>query len=139
MPEPMLHTEGGRRFLVAETQRKVGDEPFKRLVLALHGIPGPGPGRWIAALFALLAVVGGVVLARRSAHAPSALEPDHALAARRAELLARAREIAAQHAAGETGPQYHAEQIALLTDELAAVLFEEAEQTRVSSAVSPAA
>jgi hypothetical protein len=139
MPEPMVHADGGRRFLVAEMQRRVGDPPFKRLELALHGIPGPGPGRWIAVLLALLAVGGGIALSRRAAPQPRARSDEGALAARRAELLARARELAALRDAGETGPQYHAEQMALLTDELAALLFEEAEQTRAGSGTASAA
>jgi hypothetical protein len=139
MPEPMVHADGGRRFLVAEMQRRVGEPPFKRLELALRGIPGPGPGRWIAVLLALLAVAGGVALSRRTAPEPRASAGDGALAARRAELFARARELAALREAGEAGPQYHAEQMALLTDELAALLYEEAEQTRANAGVAPAA
>jgi hypothetical protein len=138
MPEPMLHSEGGRRFLVTEMQRKVGDPPFKRLEIALDGIPGPGPGRWIAAALALLVIGAGVLLSRRAAPETRGTLPDRAFAARRADLLARARELEAQHAAGEVGPQYHAEQMASLTDELAALLFEEAESTRTSVPAAPA-
>jgi hypothetical protein len=139
MPEPMLHSEGGRRFLVTEMQRKVGDPPFKRLEIALDGIPGPGPGRWIAAALALLVIGAGVTWARRTAPVTPGRLPDHAFAAQRAAVLARARELQAQHAAGEVGPQYHAEQMALLTDELAALLFEEAESARTSVPVATAA
>jgi hypothetical protein len=139
MPEPLLHSEGGRRFLITEVQRKIGDPPLKRLALTLHGIPGPGPGRWIAAALALLAIAAGVVLSRRTAPQPRAAVQDAALATRRAELLARARELQALHAAGETGPQYHAEQMAQLTDELAALLYEEAESARASTSPSAAA
>jgi hypothetical protein len=132
MPKPLLHSEGGRRFLITEMQRRIGDPPFQRLALAIHGIPGPGPGRWIAAALALIAIAAGVVLSGRAAppEPRAAAQQDAALAARRAELLARARELQALRAAGETGPEYHQEQMALLTDELAALLFEEAESAR---------
>jgi hypothetical protein len=138
MPEPMLHAEGGRRFLVTEMQRKVGDPPFKRLVLTLDGIPGPGPGRWIAAVLALIAIGAGVMLSRRAPPQPSVPVQDDVLAVRHGELFARARELHALHAAGEIGPEYHAEQIALLTDELAALLFEQAELARTGASTAAA-
>jgi hypothetical protein len=133
MPEPVLHAEGGRRFLVTEMTRKVGDPPFKRLVLTLDGIPGPGPGRWIAAALALIAIGAGVMLSRRTPPQPSVSVHDDVLATRHGELFARARELHALRAAGEVGPEYHAEQMALLTDELAALLFEQAELARASA------
>jgi len=132
MPEPVLHAEGGRRFLISEMQRRVGDAPFQLVEISLQGIPGPGPGRFIAAALALLLVIGGIVLAFRAQ--PANVTAVHAdFGARRAELVERARALQALRQAGETGPQYHEEQIGLLTDELAALLFEEAERSRAAS------
>jgi hypothetical protein len=42
---------------------------------------------------------------------------------RKRELLERARELEAQRAKEEIGPQYHAEQLELVRDELAALLL----------------
>ncbi|MFI5308793.1 MAG: hypothetical protein ACHQ53_15660 [Polyangiales bacterium] len=125
MPEPLMHSDNGRRFWVTETQRKVGDIPFRRLQITLRGIPGPGPGRFIAAALALCALAAGIVISRRGP-APSATASTAELDARKAELLDRARELHALRDAGETGPEYHAEQLTALTDEMAALLFEEA-------------
>lgn len=128
MPEPIVHAEGGRRFLVTEIQRKIGESPFRRVQITLRGIPGPGPARFIAAGLALCALFAGIVLARRPRRISPLAVSDFEL--RKSELLARARELRVQREAGETGPQYHDEQMLLLTDELAALLFEEAELKR---------
>ncbi len=129
MPEATLHTDNGRRFWVTETQRKVGDPPLRSLQITLRGIPGPGPARWIAALLALGAIAAGVVFSRRGPGAASA-PAGNDLEARKAELIERARALQALRDAGEAGPEYHAEQMGLLTDELAALLFEQAELKR---------
>lgn len=123
MPAPFLHEESGRRFLVTELERRVGEPPFTRLAIALSGIPGPGPLRWIAAVLALALLVAGVVLSRR----PRRGRPESAAASRsrQAEILARAVELEALRRTGEIGPEYHAEESAMLVDELAALLAEE--------------
>jgi hypothetical protein len=126
MPQASGHIDGGRRFLVTEMQRKVGEPPFHRLRITLRGMPGPGPARWIAAALALCAVLAGVVVARRrpdAARVGSVSDLD----ARQAELLARARAARALREAGESGPEYYSEQMLALTDDLAELLFEQAE------------
>jgi hypothetical protein len=132
MPEPMMHTDAGRKFWVTETQRKVGDPPLRSLTITLRGIPGPGPSRWIAAALALCAIAAGVVLSRGRQAARATFDRSD-FEARKAELLERARELDAQHRAGETGPEYHQEQMTVLTDEVAALLFEQAEATKGSA------
>lgn len=131
MPPPIVHTDSGRRFLVTEMRRQIGEAPFKHLQIALHGIPGPGAARWVAAVLALLVVAGGVWLARRDhpAGAPQQLEAAD-FDAKKNELLETARDLRLQHEAGETGPEYHREQMQALTDELATLLFEQAETSK---------
>jgi hypothetical protein len=129
MPEPQLHTDAGRRFLVTETQRKVGDPPFRRLQISLRGMPGPGPERWIAAALAMLVLFSGVTLARRGQRADVAVASTD-IDARRAELIERARQLHTLRETGEIGPEYHGEQWSALTDDLAALLFEQAELKR---------
>jgi len=130
MPEPWLHRDEGRRFWVSETQRKVGDPPFRRVELAITGIPGPGPGRFIATLLALGAIGVGVVVSgqKRGGNAQQRIRTD--FEERKRELLARARALQEQQLAGEIGPEYHREQMAELTDELAALLFEQAQHDK---------
>lgn len=130
MPEAMLHGDAGRKFLVTEMQRKIGDEPFKRLDISLRGIPGPGPGRWIAVLVALFLVGFGIVLSRTKPAVTSAPQSAETFAALRDDLLDRVRALEQQQRAGEIGPEYHAEQLHALKDELAALLYEESELKR---------
>jgi len=126
LPEPIVHDEDGRRLLVTEIQLKVGDPRLSELRIELRGIPGPGSARWFAAALALALLVGGVVLASKpAAKAERTVERLRAdeIETRKRELLERARELAAQRAKEEIGPQYHAEQLELVRDELAALLL----------------
>ena len=41
MPEPMEHEHEGRRLLVTEMQRRVGETPLTQLSVVVTGIPGP--------------------------------------------------------------------------------------------------
>jgi len=132
LPEPIVHDENGRRLLLTEIQLKVGDARLTELRIDLRGIPGPGPGRWIAAALALLLVIGGVVLGSRSTpKADRSAERERADddEARKRELLARARELQEQRARDEIGPQFHAEQLELVRDELAALLLAGSERS----------
>lgn len=135
MPEPIVHSDAGRHFLVTELQRKVGDTPFPSLHVTLRGMPGPGLGRWIAALLAVIVIGAGVFGMRGKRAQPAAAQAD-GFAALQAEVIARARALAEQREAGEIGPEYHAEQLAELETELAALLYEQAQQKR--AAKSPA-
>jgi hypothetical protein len=136
MPEPIAHSDAGRHFLVTELQRKVGDTPFASLHVTLRGMPGPGPGRWIAALLAVATVGVGVFGVRRGKRVQPAAAADDGFAALKADVIARAQSLAEQHEAGEIGPEYHSEQLAELEAELAALLYEQAQQKR--TAKSPA-
>jgi hypothetical protein len=125
MPEPWLHTDQGRRFLVTETQRRAGDPPLRRVQIALRGIPGQGNARWFAAATALGLLIAGAALSMRKRDS-EIVRAGTDFEAHKAELLRRARAAQAQHQAGETGPEYYSEQIAALTEELAELLFEQA-------------
>ena len=126
MPEPIVHSDAGRHFLVTEIQRKVGDEPFRRLHITLRGIPGPGPERWFAAALALFVIAAGVRNALRPKSARREPESASDFEARKRELLEHARELRALHDAGEIGPEYHMQQMTELESELAELLFEQA-------------
>jgi hypothetical protein len=133
LPEPILHDEDGRRLLLTEVQLKVGDPRLSQLRISLRGIPGPGPARWVAAVLALTVLLCGAAFASKPAErtARDAERPDGAeIEARKRELLARARELETQRASEEIGPQYHAEQLELLRDELAALLLAAAQSKR---------
>lgn len=124
MPEPVSHLDAGRKFLVTELQRKIGDPPFERLDIVLRGIPGPGPGRIIAAVLAVLGIAAGFVVAKRSI--PSrAIADGRNWEAQKAALLDRARTLRAQHQRGEIGPETYAQESAALVDGMATVLLEQ--------------
>ena len=136
MPEPIVHSDAGRHFLVTELQRKVGDTPFPSLHVTLRGMPGSGSGP-----LDRRAARGRRDRRRRVRHARQARatarrRTTDGFAALKAEVIARARALAEQREAGEIGPEYHAEQLAELETELAALLYEQAQQKR--TAKSPA-
>jgi hypothetical protein len=129
MPPPFVHADAGRRFLVTEVQRKVGDEPFQRLHITMHGLPAPGAARWIASALALCAIGVGVFGARRRTAAEEA-DASADFEAQKQDLLERARSLRESHAAGEIGPEYHAQQISELETALAELLFEQEQHQR---------
>ena len=131
MPAPIVHADAGRRFFVTEVQRKVGDEPFRRLHITLHGLPAPGPARWIAAVLALCVIAAGVLGGRRKdKRAPPDTRAD--FEAHKRELVERARALRASQQAGEIGPEYHAQQMSELETALAELLYEQAQHKSLS-------
>lgn len=129
LPEASPVQRDGRRFLVTEIQRRPADPPLDTVYLRITGIPGPGPGRWVAVgLAALLAVVGLVAAVRRPRRST---EPRlRALAARRARLLAEAADLERAAQAEEVGPNYHARESERIVQELAELLRQEREERR---------
>lgn len=81
----------GQILLATELQRRPGDEPLEEILVTLHGIPGPGPLRWIVLGIALVFVIGGISRLARSGD-PTAVARMHleALTRRKEELLAAA-------------------------------------------------
>lgn len=129
MPAAERRSDQSRSFLVTEVRRRPEDPPFSTVTIRLTGIPGPGPLRWVAALLGLLLIGFGVVVAARG-RPPTPGPSGEALQARRRTLLERAVELEGELRAGEIGPDYHASEIADLTDELAVVLRSESEQRK---------
>jgi hypothetical protein len=129
MPAPELHDDNGRRFWVSEVVKRVGDPPLRTLKIHVKGIPGPGPTRIIALVVALFVLGGGVWFAWRPPPAATAKTDTESYERRKAELLATAKQLEADHAKGEIGPEYYAEQIAQIEEQLAAVLYEQSQIT----------
>jgi hypothetical protein len=133
MPEPREHEHEGKRILITEMQRRVGETPLASLSFAVDGIPGPGPSRWIAVGLALAVVLSGFGLSRRQEPASSATWFD----GRERALKARYRELQAQRDAGDIGPEFHREAVEAVQDELALVLRER-DRLRETSVNKPA-
>lgn len=122
-PEPERVQDQQRDLFFTQLQRRPSDPQLGRFTIKLDGIPGPGPGRWIAVVLALAAAGFGLLRARKPADDLD--ERKAVLATRKAELLALAQATESEHARGETGPQFHAERLHEITTELALVLRDE--------------
>jgi hypothetical protein len=133
LPPPERHEDNGRRFYVTEVVKRVGEEPLRSVNIHLHGIPGPGPMRFVAVALALLVLIGGFFVSRRVAITSRVAPSVDALARQRERLLARAAELEAERARGEIGPEFHAGAITQIEEELAAVLYEQRRTSAMSA------
>lgn len=125
MPPPQLHEEEGRRFWVSEVMRRVGETPLKVVNIHVTGLPGPGPLRIIATVAAVLVLLAGAMIARRPPPVPTTAPTAFAFEERKAALVRRAAALRAERDRGEIGPEFFAEQIAEIEEQLAALLYEE--------------
>ena len=115
-------TRDGKRVLVTERQSSRADGGVREVVIALAGLPTPGPGRWISVALGLLAlVVGGVFAFRRDGSLASEEERADLREARDA-LLDEVVALERARAAGEVGPKTYPRLRAALLDALARVV-----------------
>lgn len=123
-PAPERHESRGKQYWVTEVQRTPDQAALRKVAIHIRGIPGPGPLRWVAAAFALLSVLTGLVLTRQRPDAQTT-EVDHELLEeRRDALLEEARMLASEREQEAIGPEYYAEERSRLVDELSVVLWE---------------
>jgi hypothetical protein len=122
-PEPERVKEEGRTLLFTQVQRAPTDTPLSVVNIKLDGIPGPGPGRYVAAGLAALAVLLGLGQAMKRATGTD--DRRAALGERKAALLAAAKQAKSEHDKGDTGPEFHAARMEELATELASVLRDE--------------
>lgn len=117
----------GQTLLATELQRRPGDESLDEVTVRLRGIPGPGPLRLVALGLALVLLLGGALrFARRPGAAADASGRRLAeLGRRKDELLAAARALEAEHAAGEIGDVYRQKRRDAIVNELAGLLYRE--------------
>jgi hypothetical protein len=122
-PDPERVKDEGRTLLFTQVQRAPSDPPLASLTIKLDGIPGPGPGRYVAVVLAAIAVLLGLFQATR--RAVGADDRRAALTERKQALIAAAKQADAEHARGDTGPEFHAARLEELSTELALVLRDE--------------
>jgi len=122
-PEAERVRDEGRDLLYTQIQRSPQDAPLDAFTIKLDGIPGPGPGRWIATVLAAFAACVGLSRAFRGGRDDG--ERKALIAARKGELLAQARLTEQELAKGEIGPEYKARRMDEITTELALVLRDE--------------
>jgi len=133
-PEPERVQDEQRNLYFTQIQRRPSDPQLGAFTIKLDGIPGPGPGRWIAVLLAALAA--GYGLTRAFKRVDDADERRDALAVRKQQLLELAKSVDSEHERGDIGPHYHAERMNEIMTELALVLRDE---EQLASAASSAA
>ncbi|HEX5658565.1 MAG TPA: carboxypeptidase-like regulatory domain-containing protein [Polyangiales bacterium] len=122
-PEPEAVRDKDRDLLFTQKQNSPQDVSTASFTIKIDGIPTPGPGRWIALVLAVFAMGVGLVVARN----PADDAPDRklAIAARKQELLALAKQTESELERGDIGPQYRAEKLDEILTELALVLRDE--------------
>lgn len=124
MPRAIRFEDQGRSLLGTEIQRQPGDPQLQHLMVTLHGIPGPGPLRWIALTIAIVLVLGGAFVAARRGPSSGGLT-EQVVAARKRELLNELEELETEFAAGEIGPAFRQSRRSSIVRSLAGLLQEE--------------
>jgi hypothetical protein len=137
MPAPELHEDRGRRLLVTEVVKRVGEAPLRSVHIKLAGIPGPGPLRFIAVGLALCVLALGFFVSRKSAAESGNVATAHDLQLEEDRLLERARELEAEHARGEIGPEFHKSALGELEEQLSGVLYEKQRIAQQGKARAP--
>lgn len=125
-PEAERIQDTGRELLFTQVQRSPNEPPLAAINVRIDGIPGPGPGRWVAVLLAVLAVTTGLFYAfgRGDGEAERG-ERRAALEVQKQRLITLAKQTDTEHAAGEIGPRFRAERLTEIATELAMVLRDE--------------
>lgn len=113
----------GKQLLFTQIQRTPNEPKLETFSIKLDGIPGPGPGRWIASGLAIFAVLFG--LSRAFQGGSDSEDRKNTLEAQKHGLLAQAKVVTDEHAQGEIGPEYKAERMEEIVTELALVLRDE--------------
>ncbi len=122
-PEAERIKNEGRWLLYTEIQKQPGDPHLGPFTIKIDGIPGPGPGRWIAVGLALLLALFG--LSQALSRTDDTGERRLFIAKRKEQLFAEARAADAEHARGESGPEYLARRMQEIETELALLLRDE--------------
>jgi hypothetical protein len=124
MPRAIRFEDQGRSLLGTEIQRQPGDAQLQHLMVTLHGIPGPGPLRWIALGIALVIVLAGAAAASR--RAPKSVDlTRQSVAERKRVLLDELKELELEYESGEVGPAFRQSRRSAIVRTLAALLHEE--------------
>jgi hypothetical protein len=122
-PEPEEVEDQGRDLLFTQLRRSPPDAAIAPLSIRVEGIPGPGPGRWIAVVLAVLAVALG--LTRAFARRDDSAERRVLITERKKVLLEIAKRTQAERNREEIGPEYYGRKMDEVTTELALLLRDE--------------
>ncbi|HEX8792647.1 MAG TPA: hypothetical protein VF765_16985 [Polyangiaceae bacterium] len=118
----LRRNEEGQSFLVTERRLRPDEPKLTTLALGIHDLPTPGPGRVVAALLALAAIVTGLVMAFRQS-GPGA-GPGATSKRDRKAILEELAELERGRASGDVGPKTYERAYRTLIDALARTLAE---------------
>lgn len=112
----------GKRLLITEHQATRAEGGVGAMEITLGGLPTPGPGRWVAALLAILAVGAGLLYF--TGHQDTSVDDDarQDLIEAREALLNELVALERAFKAGEVGPKAYNRIRASLTDALARIV-----------------
>ncbi len=137
LPSPQRVDNDGQPIWLTQVTRGPDEAPIEHFTVTLSGIPGPGPGRWVAVMLAALLVLGGVLLTFMRADDSEA--GARARRRRREEILAAIRELELDYESGEVGPEFRQSRRADLVRALAVLLHEEEAAKQKEASRAPAA
>ena len=123
-PDAQKVARDGKRLLVTERQFSRSERGQQASVeITLTGLPVPGPGRWIAAALAVIALGSGVAyVARRRDDGEIDDDTRNDLLEAREALLSEIVALERAHRSGEIGPKSYARLKSSLLDALAQIV-----------------
>jgi len=118
----LRRNEEGQSFLVTERRLRPDEPHLDTLSVGIHDLPTPGPGRVVAALLAVVAIVTGLFVAfRRSGEGSERAAPSKG---DRKAILEELAELERARATGDVGPKTYERAYRALIDALARTLAE---------------
>jgi hypothetical protein len=137
-PDAQKIKREGKNLLITERQVSRSESGQQLIEITLSGLPVPGPGRWIAAVLAVVAVGAGIayVVRRRD---DSEIDDDtrNDLIEAREALLSEIVALERAYKSGEIGPKTYARLRPSLLDALARIVSQLDEARDARSAGSP--
>jgi hypothetical protein len=121
-PSEVRHDQQGQSFLVTERRLRPEDPRLSTIVLGIHDLPTPGPGKWLATMLAACGVAAGLVLALTGSHRASPERQEGDARTNRAAILEELAELERGRENGEVGPKTYERVRRELIDALARTL-----------------
>ena len=135
-PDAQKVKRDGKNLLVTERQVSRSESGQQLIEITLSGLPVPGPGRWIAAVLAVIALASGIayVVRRRDDNEIDDDTRNDLIEAREA-LLSEIVALERAHRSGEIGPKTYARLRPSLLDALARIVsqLDEARDARAAN------
>jgi hypothetical protein len=135
-PDAQKVKRDGKNLLVTERQVSRAESGQQLIEITLSGLPVPGPGRWIAAVLAVIALASGIAyVVRRRDDTEIDDDTRNDLIEAREALLSEIVALERAHRSGEIGPKTYARLRPSLLDALARIVsqLDEARDARAAS------